>query len=151
MTIHISIHTPTKGATAKARDTITMTLISIHTPTKGATEFYRLVGLMQQISIHTPTKGATTVDEIIGSRNRHFNPHSHEGSDLGGRGIGKTYGLFQSTLPRRERPVPRQGFYGLYIISIHTPTKGATQSYADVKREIEISIHTPTKGATKSD
>ena len=79
--------------------------------------------------------------------------------------------LFQSTLPRRERP-----FHFLFLqirnlISIHTPTKGATsladfkpQSFADFNPhshegsdeletkmligEYTISIHTPTKGAT---
>ena len=44
--------------------------------------------------------------------------------------------------------MPRQGFHGLYIISIHTPTKGATnKTYIDSVTTI-ISIHTPTKGAT---
>ncbi len=44
--------------------------------------------------------------------------------------------------------MPRQGFHGLYIISIHTPTKGATnKTYIDSVTTM-ISIHTPTKGAT---
>ena len=35
-----------------------------------------------------------------------------------------------------------------HIISIHTPTKGATEQAAALKNYFGISIHTPTKGAT---
>ena len=54
-----------------------------------------------------------------------FNPHSHEGSDVD-HCIHDTIG----------------------VISIHTPTKGAT-GMAPTHYQIDsISIHTPTKGAT---
>ena len=56
---------------------------------------------------------------------QNFNPHSHEGSDL--------KDTFLATL---------------IVISIHTPTKGATEKFADTIIVREISIHTPTKGAT---
>ena len=56
-----------------------------------------------------------------------FNPHSHEGSDRG-----------------KDNPC-----YGC-TISIHTPTKGATD-YVNLGQGVyEISIHTPTKGATQT-
>ena len=76
---------------------------------------------------------------------------------------------FQSTLPRRERPVvaslpdlynyfnprSREGsdlteVYILYnlTISIHAPAKGATKDDKEVMLGIYISIHAPAKGAT---
>ncbi len=76
---------------------------------------------------------------------------------------------FQSTLPRRERPdmaVPEKDFsyfnprshegsddngksrYQYYKISIHAPTKGATDQQIRAIAGIKISIHAPTKGAT---
>ena len=80
-----------------------------------------------QISIHTPTRGATGNDQFYSRNSRNFNPHSHEGSDLFAKAavyaslhfnphshegsdsstfvaVVKPY-LFQSTLPRGERPV----------------------------------------------
>ena len=77
--------------------------------------------------------------------------------------------LFQSTLPRRERlegvfnatvpidfnPHSHEGSdsasqigYLVLVISIHTPTKGATGVTCTHKMGFTISIHTPTKGAT---
>ena len=99
-----------------------------------------------------------------------FNPHSHEGSDTP-RYLRCTCSFrFQSTLPRRERHIHSVLLLTYYMISIHTPTKGATLSIP-VKKWEEfdfnphshegsdirtccnvcrswISIHTPTKGAT---
>ena len=54
-----------------------------------------------------------------------FNPHSHEGSD----------------------PSPLQEME-FTLISIHTPTKGATLLKFKTAETAVISIHTPTKGAT---
>ena len=59
------------------------------------------------------------------SKRINFNPHSHEGSD---------YYNFQTELHD--------------TISIHTPTKGATDCCLYGYYYKEISIHTPTKGAT---
>ena len=123
------------------------------------------------ISIHTPTKGATI---RIGGYLRwdlNFNPHSHEGSDANLELLCIIFSIFQSTLPRRERqnckfcrsmqllyfnPHSHEGsdvsdlmLVGLIIlISIHTPTKGATKLIDGLWKLCIISIHTPTKGAT---
>ena len=123
--------------------------ISIHAPTKGATISVPDVDPVTGISIHAPTKGATQL---------HFsdNRQSHK---------------FQSTLPRRERPVSDLIKILDTKISIHAPTKGATDSSGErtvrvlfqstlPRRErlhcvcgyitkITISIHAPTKGATQ--
>ena len=79
-------------------------IISIHTPTKGATFFAILFAVIVLISIHTPTKGATTASGSSGIGISNFNPHSHEGSDFPMLSLLSAC-TFQSTLPRRERPI----------------------------------------------
>ena len=78
---HISIHAPMKGATEHDISVTSVPLISIRTPTKGATIKSPNSKLFFIISIHAPAKGATQIAEL-----------------------GTTKTLFQSTLPRRERP-----------------------------------------------
>ena len=56
--------------------------------------------------------------------------------------------LFQSTLPRRERRYRKIQSQCCIKISIHTPTKGATDIIILKFHFFIISIHTPTKGAT---
>ena len=97
-----------------------------------------------------------------------FNPHSHEGSDQDKFDKRMEKCQFQSTLPRRERqllpkfltnfqyfnPHSHEGSDirwkkgEIDSISIHTPTKGATDHRSKTKHVRSISIHTPTKGAT---
>ena len=100
----------------------------------------------------------------------HFNPRSHEGSDYNAGIKDMAEMSFQSTLPRRERPSitstiavtildfnPRShegsddqllSQYFVLAISIHAPTKGATEEAAGMYYKQNISIHAPTKGAT---
>ena len=100
------------------------------------------------ISIHTPTRGATEHISEVFECISNFNPHSHEGSDPACHTISSYVRLFQSTLPRGERPylpcVCSRGF----LISIHTPTRGATRKSYTKVLSFKISIHTPTRGAT---
>ena len=56
----------------------------------------------------------------------YFNPHSHEGSDAQRAAQKAAEVQFQSTLPRRERLKSAMSFESNMAISIHTPTKGAT-------------------------
>ena len=101
---YISIHAPAKGATSYAYSSIrglinfnprsregseyikwytnTVMMISIHAPAKGATPSEWDASISQLISIHAPAKGATKP-----------------------RGACLFPKRFQSTLPRRERPV----------------------------------------------
>ena len=55
---------------------------------------------------------------------------------------------FQSTLPRRERPIEQTGVIAVMYISIHAPAKGATTVYEQQLLHSTISIHAPAKGAT---
>ena len=78
--------------------------ISIHAPAKGATGLFSLWKVDKIISIHAPAKGATLVTHTF---------------DI-------TMAVFQSTLPRRERPIPCRLTVVIGKISIHAPASGAT-------------------------
>ena len=100
------------------------------------------------ISIHAPAEGATYETGITYSDLSHFNPRSRGGSDIGSfyeNGINNNFNprsrggsdihlstaaglftVFQSTLPRRERPATEVDTIILKQISIHAPAEGAT-------------------------
>ena len=122
--------------------------ISIHAPTRGATVFHFHYPLILSISIHAPTRGATYALRTI-----------------------CVISIFQSTLPREERPEASFLFhFSLLSISIHAPTRGATvfpligifnRLYFNPRSHERsdfgsststsmntISIHAPTRGAT---
>ena len=56
--------------------------------------------------------------------------------------------IFQSTLPREERPQHYLIFKPYARISIHAPTRGATNASISQCCNVVISIHAPTRGAT---
>ena len=100
--------------------------ISIHAPTRGATDIKCLKEIPAGISIHAPTRGATIhfftsfLPQLFQStlprgerlkstthyrEGEHFNPRSHEGSDVSNVYTIPSEFLFQSTLPRGERRI----------------------------------------------
>ena len=81
---YISIHAPTRGATICHVGKICTTTISIHAPTRGATQITHKQSICQEISIHAPTRGATNTKNVL-----------------------TNLFLFQSTLPQGERPFKR--------------------------------------------
>ena len=120
------------------------------------------------LSIHAPAKGATSHVVKISLSITYFNPRSREGSDLYNAGLTWRSAKFQSTLPRRERPIRHTDKPFHTGISIHAPAKGATGKNFDMSKRVEfqstlprrerrdsrylsgcmISIHAPAKGAT---
>ena len=99
-------------------------MISIHAPTRGATAVSSVGCMKNKISIHAPTRGATLEDKngnkiwefqstLPQGERRYaygyirvstdFNPRSHKGSDLLDENNFKMYNIFQSTLPQGER------------------------------------------------
>ena len=56
--------------------------------------------------------------------------------------------IFQSTLPRGERLAQQYEWDSITVISIHAPTRGATERGRRYFRTTIISIHAPTRGAT---
>ena len=101
--------------------------VSIHAPAKGATRGGSPDLPSGGVSIHAPAKGATGADSSIRLLKCSFNPRSREGSDNEAgyrfvapyvvsihapakgatvrRRCGSLSPTFQSTLPRRERPM----------------------------------------------
>ena len=165
----ISIHAPTRGAT---NPNPTNRLLEEFQSTLPRGERRGICGCFAgctQISIHAPTRGATAVIMTKLDYMTDFNPRSHAGSDKWAKKQLNAYGIFQSTLPRGERPTsypdcqrdrnfnPRSHAGSDYYfhftilsldISIHAPTRGATikiNCYNDLS---DISIHAPTRGAT---
>ena len=78
----------------------------------------------------------------------HFNPRSHERSDALGITDRLTSDVFQSTLPREERQSICGMLGNVQRISIHAPTRGATDTTDRPQDRRTISIHAPTRGAT---
>ncbi len=100
----------------------------------------------------------------------YFNPRSHERSDIARFCFVIFFVKFQSTLPREERRHPpvlfpqTEDYFNprshersdllcicracICIISIHAPTRGATQHQFFCYQLPPISIHAPTRGAT---
>ena len=99
--------------------------ISIHAPTRGATGTGRRHPHVWVISIHAPTRGAT-----------------------GTLTFKQPLAVFQSTLPREERPQETR------MSDIHSNFNPRSHERSDVNcaylsQSYGISIHAPTRGATK--
>ena len=99
--------------------------ISIHAPTRGATQL-----LGQVISLRIKFQSTLPREERRSTNcfaflQRHFNPRSHERSD--------------SILTYATNDT---------LISIHAPTRGATDTNTARISHGRISIHAPTRGAT---
>ena len=145
----ISIHAPARGATHRIQLVIRISIISIHAPARGATRVRLVCCRRLAISIHAPARGATAPAQTVKSYTVDFNPRSREGSDRNSAICDNSDSLFQSTLPRGERPglawflFPFRAFQSTLprgerprsprsmicaMISIHAPARGATQS-----------------------
>ena len=143
----ISIHAPARGATIKRQVNPSSFTISIHAPARGATSFTTALSMYLTISIHAPARGATATC-IIPYGAKDISIHAPARGATGKTLCYLIYQIFQSTLPREERPIsPRMfpnAFYfnprsrersdvvgdqkhGTNIISIHAPARGATR------------------------
>ena len=60
-TDRVSIHAPTRGATAYKLDLLDIHSVSIHAPTRGATQCQDSASGLAPVSIHAPTRGATII------------------------------------------------------------------------------------------
>ena len=100
---YISIHAPTRGATALIAIGVALYKFQSTLP-RGERHFVLLIThTFIYISIHAPTRGATFSTENLVFRGFYFNPRSHEGSDGSQKVSNNLFCLFQSTLPRGER------------------------------------------------
>ena len=124
----ISIRVPTRGATGMALHHCVGNTISIRAPARGATGIWRVAERFPNISICAPARGATSRSVHTRRRINHFNPRSHEGSDITGMANVRHQKAFQSALPRGERPAGAFTRADGSIISIRAPARGTTRS-----------------------
>ncbi len=98
----------------------------------------------------TPPRGGRRGRSGLDIKGRHFNPRPHAGGDV------YQVSCRPDTLPISIH-APTRGATQLFPIiakvqeiSIHAPTRGATTRIKRMRRTVRISIHAPTRGATAS-
>ena len=92
-----------EGSDKKSRSSYLLILISIHAPAKGATEPGKPYAHPTKISIHAPAKGATLMRILTITRSILFQSTLPRRERPDGYNLYNFPFLFQSTLPRRER------------------------------------------------
>ena len=122
------------------------------------------------VSIHAPAKGATRFGQRRAVAIWSFNPRSREGSDdprirriaqklrvsihapakgaTVAPGVRINVGKFQSTLPRRERPINNVCAYGKCMFQSTLPRRERQINQYVFQGRERVSIHAPAKGAT---
>ena len=114
---YISIHAPTRGATRIHALLDKLPKISIHAPTRGATCAVATHTTAARISIHAPTRGAT--------KNVFLMCRMHL--------------IFQSTLPREERPMPFTFFTRFKYFNPRSHER--SDKYADRVADINLNFN----------
>ena len=147
----VSIHAPTRGATDAPCNKIWRYIVSIHAPTRGATDEgmqyvcwnfvfqsthphgVRLLDVsheqpLNRVSIHAPTRGATTSLFICFSKSLFQSTHPRGVRRDAILRVAATI-LFQSTHPHGVRHEIDALVGQLQRVSIHAPTRGATDYF----------------------
>ena len=121
--------------------------ISIHAPTRGATAVGNESKRDHENFNPRSHEGSDTNPTEERADRNDFNPRSHEGSDLNACGV--------CGFRRISIHAPTRGATSLFVIrlsvgeiSIHAPTRGATNINNCKSAVVNISIHAPTRGAT---
>ncbi len=91
-----------------------------------------------KISTHAPAQGATAAEVNRGLTYPNFNPRSRTGSDWISMDYVAVGGLFQPTLPHRERRRILYATNNGKNISTHAPAQGATQKPGSKRHECEF-------------
>ena len=115
---------------------------------EGSDSDGELVDLLKEISIHAPARGATHVATNLTNGAKISIHAPARGATIYTGGLAKVT-LFQSTLPRGERPKVAYNPWLCFGISIHAPARGATGLATFIAAKKLISIHAPARGATK--
>ena len=104
--------------------------------------------MAERVSIHAPAWGATMVRTRSVSKWTRFNPRSRVGSDERVAIIHVFACLFQSTLPRGERPPALRALQLLRLFQSTLPRGERQNKNAKQKPTPKVSIHAPAWGAT---
>ena len=144
-------------------------MISIHAPTRGATALSSIVQLILSFQSTLPREERQFHLRILRAHHQYFNPRSHERSDQMYNGIQSTYKISIHAPTRGATTADSKDCCKLNI-SIHAPTRGATEMRRAILHSLQfqstlpreerqscvlvlqlvnsISIHAPTRGAT---
>ena len=121
--------------------------ISIHAPTRGATADAFVNSYDDFIFQSTLPREERLIPRHMTKRQPNFNPRSHERSDkLLQLCIAFIYYFNPRSHERSDKPLIYKALQT--IISIHAPTRGATELTPEQLGALTISIHAPTRGAT---
>ena len=165
----ISIHAPTRGATKAASKNGTFVEVfqstlpreerpPLHDTGEGGWNFnprshersdtFNLIVAPHLLDFNPRShERSDSFIRICFPRLEYFNPRSHERSD------GLSFSLSSNPVNFNPRSHERSDTYNspyahYQWISIHAPTRGATQSEDNGNAVYNISIHAPTRGAT---
>ena len=123
--------------------------VSIHAPTRGATKQAVFLLLRQKFQSTHPRGVRRNIGTRLCVRSS-FNPRTHEGCDLRAASLSSRL-LVSIHAPTRGAT---QGCKREPIgtsVSIHAPTRGATPIIKQERMVPLVSIHAPTRGATSAD
>ncbi len=121
--------------------------ISIHAPTRGATTVYQGRAILVRFQSTLPQEERLFPNLCV-LVYVNFNPRSHKRSDLPAL---RPPAPFRDFNPRSHKRSDLEIAVGLMdtSISIHAPTRGATECIFRPSVAFLISIHAPTRGATQ--
>ena len=144
----ISIHAPTRGATRK--DASGRWYYTDFNPrSHEGSDGIAWENMKKLIHYFNPRshEGSDQITQSMPSVFLNFNPRSHEGSDNYSDALKTTLDNFN---PRSHEGSDSSicSFVYFLIISIHAPTRGATENSQKQVTRCCISIHAPTRGAT---
>ena len=150
---NVSIHAPTRGATSVPCLHQRKVRVSIHAPTRGATSLmispmvngcgfnprahagrdarFSVSSTMNALFQSTRPRGARpSARRSISRHGVCFNPRAHAGRDAYKSATVHTHKRFQSTRPRGARQSCHRPNMAEASVSIHAPTRGATDMTA---------------------
>ena len=99
------------------------------------------------VSIHAPAEGATRRRRMLAASRQFQSTRPRRARPLAGK-TRRSAVKFQSTRPRRARPVIPANLARAHRVSIHAPAEGATVPARNRRATRPVSIHAPAEGAT---
>ena len=147
MSVPVSIHAPTRGATARFVE-VALLFEFQSTHPHGVRRFsvycLQLRGVFQSTHPHGVRRSAPGRRQS----SRGFNPRTHTGCDMGqSEMVGFLLGVSIHAPTRGATRAPSRSAWAS-CVSIHAPTRGATWYNGENDTYYQVSIHAPTRGAT---
>ena len=126
----VSIHAPTRGATSYPYGETNCFLVSIHAPTRGATQRACVKWFRLSHSFNPRTyERCDFLSRQISQRPQGFNPRTYERCDFLSLVCSNSAKCFNPRTYERCDTLDAQSILTMQAVSIHAPTRGATQPY----------------------